>query len=161
MTPENTPSKNILNGVMLGYLVLLLHILLILGLAVAVILIKGIYDFRWLILIAGIVLVGGSGYLFYKRLKEGNRNLRDTLNDPALRDRTLEISLFGGMAAVKLGHKEEQLQLVEVTETEQLRQLQPAASQVKELGQLAKMLETELITREEFQQLKQQIVNPQ
>jgi LPXTG-motif cell wall-anchored protein len=161
MNAENSPNKSILNGVFLGYLVLLLHILLILGLGVTVILIKGIYDFRWLIIIAGIVLIGGSGYLFYKRIKESNRSLRDTLNDPALRDRTLEISLFGGMAAVKLGHKDQTVQLIEATGTQEIMQLQAPASQVNELGQLAKMLEDELITREEFQQLKQKIVSQQ
>ncbi|HEY5672902.1 MAG TPA: hypothetical protein VIR78_04295 [Malonomonas sp.] len=161
MNTENSPNKSILNGVFLGYLVLMLHILLILGLGVTVILIKGIYDFRWLIFIAGIVLVAGSGYFFYQRLKESNRSLRDTLNDPALRDRTLEISLFGGMAAVKLGHKDQPVQLIEATETQEIRQLQAPASQVNELGQLVKMLEDELITREEFQQLKQQIVSQQ
>jgi len=161
MNSENSPNKGILNGVFLGYLVLLLHILLILGLAVIVVLIKGIYDFRWLIFFAGIALVIGSGYFFYQRLKQSNRSLRETLNDPTLRDRTLEISLFGGMAAVKLGHKDQPIQLIDATETQEFRQLQAPASQVNELGQLVKMLDDELITREEFQQLKQKIVSQQ
>ncbi len=161
MNTENSPRKSILNGVFLAYLVLLLHILLILGLGVTVILIKGIYDFRWLIFSAGIVLIAGSGYFFYRRLKESNRSLRDALNNPALRDRTLEISLFGGMAAVKLGHKDQAVQLIDATETPEIKQLQAPSSQLQELEQLAKLLEDQLITREEFQQLKQQIVNRQ
>lgn len=159
MNSENSPNKSILNGVFVGYFVLLLHILLILGLAVAVILIKGMYDFRWLIFIVGIALLTGSGYFFYRRLKQGKRSLRDTLNDPTLRDRTLEISLFGGMAAVKLGHKDQALQLIDATEPQDIRQLQAPRSQLGELEQLARMLDDKLITRDEFQQLKQQIVN--
>ncbi len=158
MKMNNEQNKGIFNGVFLGYFVLLLHVLLILGLGVAVVLIKGIYDFRWLILIGGIVLIVGSGYLFYRRLKESNRSLREAMNDPALRDRTLEISLLGGMASVKLGHVNEQPQLIDAGEVNEIRQLEAPRSQIKELGQLAKMLEDDLITREEFERLKKEMI---
>ena len=151
-------NKGLFNGVFIGYLVLLLHILLILGLGVAVVLIKGIYDFRWFIFAGGIVLVGGSGYLFYRKIKESNRSLREAMNDPALRDRTLEISLFGGMASVKLGHINEQPQLIASETVNEIRQLEAPRSHVQELGDLAKMLEDKLITREEFERLKKEIV---
>ena len=155
MKLNNEQNKGFFNGVFLGYLVLLLHILLILGLAAAVVLIKGIYDFRWFILIGGVILVGGSGYLIYRRLKENHRKISDLMNDPTLRDRTLEISLFGGMAAVKLGHRDNQPKLIDVNE---VRQLEAPSSPVKQLSQLANMLEDDLITREEFNRLKKEIV---
>lgn len=158
MKMNNEQNKGIFNGVFLGYFVLLLHILLILGLGVTVVLIKGIYDFRWIIFVAGIVLVVGSGYFFYRRLKESNRSLRDAMNDPALRDRTLEISLFGGMASVKLGHTSEQPQLVDATNVNEIRQLEAPRSNVQELSELAKMLEEDLISRDEFDQLKKKMI---
>ena len=104
-------------------------------------------------------MVGGSGYLFYRRLKESNRSLREAMNDPALRDRTLEISLFGGMASVKLGHVNEQPQLISTGEVNEIRQLEAPTSSVKELSQLAKMLDENLISREEFDRLKKEIVD--
>ena len=58
MKLNDEQNKGLFNGVMIGYLVLLLHILLMVGLGVTVIVIKGIYDFRWLILLAGIALIG-------------------------------------------------------------------------------------------------------
>ncbi len=158
MKLNNEQNKGIFNGVFLGYLVLLLHLLLILGLAAAVVLIKGIYDFRWFILAGGLVLVGVSGYLIYRRLKESNRKISDLMNDPTLRDRTLEISLFGGMASVKLGHRDNHPRLIEVNETNEIRLLEAPSSPVKELSQLAKMLEDDLITREEFNRLKKEVV---
>lgn len=158
MKMNSEQNKGIFNGVFLGYFVLLLHVLLILGLGVTVVLIKGIYDFRWIIFVAGIALVGGSGYLFYRRLKESNRSLREAMNDPALRDRTLEISLFGGMASVKLGHVNEQPQLINTGEVNEIRQLEAPRSQIQELSELAKMLEGNLISREEFSRLKKELI---
>lgn len=159
MKLSDDQNKGIFNGVFLGYFVLLLHVLLILGLGVAVILIKGMYDFRWFIFIGGLILVGGSGYLIYRHLKESNRKLSDLINDPTLRDRTLEISLLGGMASVKLGHKDEQARIIEATEVITPKLLpEPAGSQVGKLSELAKMLEDDLITREEFSQLKKKII---
>ncbi len=159
MIPETNPNKSILNGVFLGYFVLLLHILLILGLGVTVVLIKGIYDFRWLVFIVGISLIIGSGYLFYRRLKDSNRSLREAMNDPALRDRTLEISLLGGMASVKLGHKDGSVKQIEVSNREELRQLEaPQISQVQELGELVIMLEKDLLTPEEFNRMKKKLI---
>ncbi len=153
-------NKSIFSGVMVGYIVLVLHILLIIGLGIAVVVIKGIYDFRWLIFIAGIALIGGSGYYFYRRLKDGNRKLSDFMSDPALRDRTLEISLLGGMATLKLGHKDESIKLVAPAHDNPIKQLQqPPSLHLKELAELNKMLEEGLITREEFLRLKTEILS--
>lgn len=155
---ENEENKTIFSGVMVGTTILALHILLLIGLGIAVILIKGIYDFRWFIFIAGIAVIGFSGYYFYRRMKESNRKITDLMTDPALANRTLEISLLGGMATVKLGHKDDGIKLIEADDT-QPKQLQaPQSIQIKELTELNKMLEEELITREEFLQLKKEIL---
>ncbi len=162
MNINNEQNKGHFSGVFLGYFVLLLHILLILGLGAAVVFIKGLYDFRYLLTALGILFVGGSAYLFFRRFQENKRKLTDLMNDPAFQGRTLEISLLGGMASVKLGHNDNQPQLIDVGPTQEVKQLEaPRNPQVEELGQLAKMLEDELITREEFQQLKQKIVSQQ
>lgn len=152
-------DKGVFSGVFVGYLVLLLHILLILALGVAVVVIKGIYDFRWVIFILGMALICGSGYIFYRRMKEGKRSLLDAMNDPALRDRTLEISLLGGMASVKLGHTGEQPKLIEAEDSADARQLEAPRTHVQELSELVKMLENDLITREEFERLKKELVD--
>lgn len=158
MKLNSEQGKGIFNGVFMGYCVLLLHVLLIVALGVAVVLLKGIYDFRWFLFFGGILLIGASGYLIYKRLKESNRRISDLMNDPALRDRTLEISLLGGMASVKLGHKDEQPRLIDVDHMGTVRQLEAPRSQLAELTQLSRMLENDLISREEFDRLKQELV---
>jgi len=158
MKLNDEQNKTVFSGVMLGYMVLVLHILLMIGLGVAVVLIKGIYDFRWLIFIIGIAVLAGSGYYFYQRMKASNRKLSDFMTDPALQNRTLEISLLGGMATVKLGHKdEENIQLI--ASEDHPKQLEaPQSIQIKELSKLNEMLEEGLITREEFLKLKKEIL---
>ncbi len=152
-------NKSVFNGVMLGYLVLVLHVLLMVGLGVTVILIKGIYDFRWLIFIAGIALLAGSGYYFYHYFKEHKQKISDLMSDPAFSDRTFEISLMGGMATLKLGHKDDSIRLIGADSDDQIKQLEgPKSVQIEELSELSRMLNDELITREEFLQLKKKII---
>lgn len=157
MKIENEENKSFFSGVMLGSIVLGLHLVLVISLGVAVVLIKGIYDLRWLIFIIGMAVIGFSGYIFYRKFKENNRRIKDLMTDPALANRTLEISLLGGMATVKLGHKDENLQLIAADEAP--KQLEaPQSVQMKELSELSKMLDEELITREEFLKLKKDII---
>ncbi|MCW8892131.1 MAG: gas vesicle protein GvpG [Deltaproteobacteria bacterium] len=159
MKLNDEQNKSVFSGVMLGYMVLVMHILLIIGLGVTVVLIKGIYDFRWLIFIAGIGLLSWSGYYFYRRMKESNRKISDFMSDPALQNRTLEISLLGGMATVKLGHKDENIKLIAPEEGTQIKQLEsPQSMLIKELSELNRMLEDGLITREEFIKLKKEVL---
>jgi hypothetical protein len=159
MKLNDEQNKSIFNGVILGYLVLLLHVLLIIGLGVTVVVIKGIYDFRWLIIIAGIALVGGSGYYFYHYFKAHKQKLNDLMSNPAFNDRTLEISLMGGMATMSLGHKDDNLKLIQADrETDGKLLESPESTQIEELTKLNQMLNDELITREEFLQLKRKVI---
>ena len=158
MKLNDEQNKNFFSGVVLAYLVLLLHILLMVGLGITVVVIKGIYDFRWLILLAGIAIIGGSGYYFYRYFKEHKQKLHDLMSDPAFNDRTLEISLMGGMATVRLGHKDDNIKLIQADETEVKQLEQPKSVQIKELTELTRMLDDELITREEFLKLKKEII---
>ena len=159
MKLNDEQNKSVFNGVILGYLVLLLHVLLIIGLGITVVIVKGIYDFRWLIIIAGIGLVGGSGYYFYHYFKAHKQKINDLMSNPTFNDRTLEISLLGGMATVRLGHKDDNIQLIQAHSGTEIKQLESSESnQIKELTKLNQMLNDDLITREEFLRLKQNII---
>ena len=158
MAENKTQDKGILNGVFIAYMVLLLHVLLIIGIGFAVVLLKGMYDLRWVIITVTLVLIGGSAYFVIRRIKDLKRSLTETMNDPALRERTLEISLFGGMASMRVGHRDDNIRLIEADHTPVHQLESPATLQLRELEKLAKMLEDDLITREEFTRLKQEIV---
>ncbi len=161
MKLDGEQNKSVFSGVVLAYLVLILHILLMVGLGITVVLIKGIYDFRWLFFIAGLALLAGSGYYFYHYFKAHKQKISDLISDPAFNDRTLEISLMGGMATLKLGHKDDSIKLIAAEEDVQIKQLEsPKSVQIKELSELIRMLDDELITREEFLRLKKEIIQP-
>jgi len=152
-------NKGIFSGVMLGYLILILHIVLMVGLGATVVLIKGIYDFRWVLFVAGLALIGASGYYFYHKFQKHKQQIIDIMSDPAFRDRTLEISLMGGMASLKLGHNDDSVKLIHANNVRTTKQLEsPESKRIRELSQLNRMLDDELITREEFLQLKQEIL---
>lgn len=159
MELKDEQNKSVFSGVMLGYLVLVLHILLMVGLGATVVLIKGIYDFRWIIFIAGIAMLIASAYYFYTKFKEHKQKIVDLMSDPAFRDKTLEISLMGGMASIKLGNSNDNLQLIHAEGENEVKLLAaPKSALIKELSELNRMLDDGLITRDEFIQLKHEII---
>ena len=158
MKKDSEQNRTIFSGVMLGYLVLLLHVLLMILLGATVVIIKGVYDFRWLILSLGLLLLGGSAYYFYRRFQADKQRIKDLMNDPSLQNRSFEISLMGGLASVKLGHRNDDLQLIENRGAE-IKQLEaPQSTEVGELTKLSQMLSDGLITRDEFEKLKQSLL---
>ena len=70
MKIDSEQNKSFFSGVVLGYLILVLHILLMIVLGFTVVLIKGIYDFRWLIFVAGVALIAGSAFYFYRYFQD-------------------------------------------------------------------------------------------
>lgn len=158
MKKTDGQQSGVFSGVLTGYLILVAHILLIIILGLAVILLKGLYDIRWLVIIVGLCLIAGSGYYFYRRIKNSNRKLMDLVNDPALKGKTVEISLFGGMATFKLGDHDHQLPLIN-DQNNEIKQLEaPGPKQLTDLSELKEMLDDGLITREEFLKLKKEII---
>ena len=162
MEQQNEQNRSIFSSVVVIALILIFHVALIVGLIGSVILFKGIYDLRWWILAVGLVLIGVSGYYFYRRAKAGKRRLRDMINDPAFHNRNLEISLLGGMATLRVGHQDNphnQPRMIDVSPDGETKQLPPPSSrQIAELSELNRMLEQGLITKEEFLRLKQDIL---
>jgi len=155
-------NRSMFSSVVVIALIILFHILLIVGLISSVILFKGIYDLRWWILGIGLLLVIASGYYFYRRAKAGKRRLRDIMNDPAFQNRSVEISLMGGMATLRVGHQDshhQQPRMIDVGPEAEVKQLPaPSSHQIAELTELNRMLEQGLITREEFLRLKKDIL---
>jgi hypothetical protein len=82
------------------------------------------------------------------------------LHTPLFRGRSVEISLLGGIASLRLGR----VGGVEPLDTEvagPARQLEsPASARLRELSELARLLENDLITLEEYNQTKRQLFNP-
>ncbi|MDJ0667446.1 MAG: SHOCT domain-containing protein [Desulfobacterales bacterium] len=157
-TIDKKGGDGLVKSVMLAYLILVLHIFLLVGLGFLVFFFRGIVQYMLWIFVFGAVLTLASGYWFYRKMKAEGQSLRETLNSPLFRNRTVEVSLLGGMASFRVGHNEGQPPLLTSSEEDAPQQLEWSGdNQVHELTELARLLKSGLITLDEYEQAKQKI----
>jgi hypothetical protein len=158
----NKPTQNrdgLYKGIAMAYIILLLHLVLIAGLGLVVIFLTGIATYLFWIVFSGMILVGLSGYLFYRKLRREGRTLGEILRSPTFQGREVEVSLLGGMATMRLGGTPKDKAL-DAGGRMPPRQLEDSQTQrIREIQVLAELLEKDLITREEFDQAKHQLFN--
>jgi hypothetical protein len=153
-------GDGLFKSVFLAYMILALHVLLFAGLALLVLFLRGIVQYMIWIFLGGSALVSASAYFFYKRMKAEGRSLRDMLKSPLFHGRAVEISLLGGLASFKLGQPQTPLAL-ESGSDQKLAQLEdPVTVHIRELTELARLLENDLITREEYNRAKAKLFTP-
>ncbi len=151
-------SEGLVKGVMLAYLILVLHVLLLVGLGFLVFFFRGIVEYMLWIFLFGAVLILGSGIWFFLKMKAEGQSLRETLNSPAFRNRSVEVSLLGGMASFRVGQSGENQPMLPGGEAASPQQLEWSGdNQVQELTELARLLKSGLITLEEYEQAKQKL----
>ncbi len=152
-------ETGLFKGVMTAYFIVVLHVLLIAGVGLLVIFFQGIINYMPWILLGGSALIIASVYLFYIRIKKQGMTLRETLKSPMFQGRTVEVSLLGGLASVKIGGGSGGAPALENNSSTQYLQLaDPASVRLKELTELADLLEKNLITLDEYNTFKQQIL---
>jgi hypothetical protein len=155
---DKKDGDGLFKSVMLAYFILVLHVLLLVGLGFLVFFFRGIVQYMVWILLFGALLILGSGYWFYRKMKAEGRNLRETLNSPLFRNRSVEVSLLGGMASFRMGHAGESRPLLPPGREDDPQQLEWSGdNQVHELTELARLLKNGLITLDEYEQAKQKI----
>lgn len=152
-------SDGLFKSIMLAHVILFLHLIFFAALGLLVVMLSGMMQYMFWILLGGMSLVGLSGYLFYRRLRREGKNLSDALKSPMFRGRAVEITLLGGMATFKL----DKPRLSKFDELEgELPPLQledSETSRIREINTLAQLLEKELITQDEFTKAKQRLLN--
>lgn len=149
--------ENLFGGVLLAHLVLVLHVILIFGLGACLFFFGGVITYLPWVLALGGVLVAGSAYLWWKHIKRRGRKLKDALKDPLFQGRTVEVSLLGGLASVRLGQSQEPLAIPhEGPKTPKLL-TDPSAPHAEQLVDLARLLKQDLITIDEFLAAKKEL----
>ena len=160
---KNNSSNGVFKSIIFAHLILFLHLVFFAALGFVVVFIDGIMQYMVWIVLGGLTLIGLSAYLFYRRLRKEGRAIGETLRSPALQGRSVEVSLLGGVATLKLdqngsapaqnvidaGHMEPPLQLED-----------PEMARIREINALAELLEKELITLDEFNSAKQRLLRP-
>jgi len=146
-------------SVLMAYFILLLHVLLVAGLVLLVIFFRGIINYMIWIFIGGSIAILASGYHFYKRMKAEGKTLRDILSSPQLNGRIVEVNILGGLASFKIGRPDNVPLLESDSSRQHQQQLEdPNTIRTKELSELVRLLQNDLITLEEYNKVKRQIL---
>ncbi len=146
-----------MKGIFMAYAILVLHVVLLMGLGFLVFFFRGVIVYMGWILVGGIGAIAGSAYYFYRRMKREGKTLKEMLKTPLLNGRSVEVSIFGGLASLKIGRPGDR-PLLENSGVENSRLLEdPSTTGIRELRELVKMLEDGLISLEEYNQAKQRL----
>ncbi len=150
-------GDSLFKGVMLAYFILVLHVLLFAGVGLMVIFFRGIINYMLWILIGGGVIIIAVVYYIYRRMKEEGKTLKETLSSPMFSGRPIEVSILGGLASFKMG-RPGNIPALGNDQSKQFLQLEDSsAMRIRELTEIANLLENNLITRDEYNKAKQQI----
>ena len=148
-------------SVLMAYFILLLHVMLVAGLVFLVIFFRGIINYMLWIFIGGAAVILASGYHFYKRLQKDGKTLQEMMSSSRLGSRPIEVSFLGGIASFKIGRPGSTPALSSDAAGRPLQQLEdPATVRIRELTELVRLLEDNLITLDEYNKVKQQILKP-
>ena len=157
MFNKNKEEDRHLKSVLMAYLILVLHVVLIAGLVLLVIFFRGILNYMIWVFLGGSAIVIASCYKFYKRMKRERKTLREMLSSPQNIGRTVEVSFLGGLASLKIGRSYTPPAL-HGSSSEHVKQLEdPDTVRIKELSDLVRLLENNLITLDEYHKYKENI----
>ncbi|OQY18750.1 MAG: hypothetical protein B6I36_06145 [Desulfobacteraceae bacterium 4572_35.1] len=154
---DSSKDSGIAKNILVGYFVLILHVLLLVLLGLFIVFFRGLITYMPWILGGGLALLLLSALWFYRRMKRGQTNLRETIRDTVPQNRPVEISLLGGLASMRLGSTSGKMVAGNV-EKEPLQLEDPETSRLRSLDRLMEMYNKELITKEEFALLKQDVL---
>jgi hypothetical protein len=151
---QTKDADGIFKSLFFVYFILTLHVLLIGGLVLMVVFFGGVLLYMPWILLCGTAALSASGYMFYRKIKKEGKTLKEALTFPAFKDRAIEISLLGGLASVKVGKPDGVLG----TDNKLPKLEHPDAHYINELKELALLLESNLITMDEYNKAKQKVL---
>ncbi|MFH2219964.1 MAG: hypothetical protein ABII68_09945 [Pseudomonadota bacterium] len=156
-TKKKAEGESHFKSVLLAYFILVFHLLLIAGLLLLVIFFRGVVNYMIWIFLFGSAMIIASGYHFYKRMKREGKTLQEMLRQPLLSGRSVEVSFLGGLATFKIGRADDLPALGSDSRRGSLQLEDPDAVRIRELLELVRMFENDLITLDEYNRIKQQI----
>jgi len=159
-TKADNSGAELFKGVLLAHVIIGLHVGVIALIGLLVIFFGGIARYWGWILLGGLTAAGLFGVFLYHKVKSRGRDIyRDIRSAPVMPGGTLEVSLLGGLASVKFSKPADAPALPHTTALPALLE-DSATLRIRELGNLARMYEKNLITREEFERAKAAMFNP-
>lgn len=153
-------NEGLFKSVVAVHFILLLHVLLVAGLGLLVLFFRGVVNYMAWIFLGGCLAIAASGYYIYRRMKSEGISLREFLQTPLVAGKTVEVSLLGGFASFRIDGKNSLPSLDGNRPESHCRLEDSAAVQTRELAELSRLLERELITPEEYATLKERLIAP-
>lgn len=160
LSTKTNNREGLFKSIALAYTILILHVLLIAGLGLIVVFFGGLVQNLVWIVLGGMLVLGLSGYLFYRRMRREGRSLGEALRSPMFQGRPVEISFLGGMASFRLGPPTTPAprSLEGGDQREPLQLEDPERMVVRDIAALGQLLEKNLITPEEFTAAKRRLL---
>ncbi len=153
-------TPGLVQSILLGYGIVVLHISLIAMVGLVVLVLSGIVNYFIWLLLGGIALFGGGVWYFLRKMKDEQQAIRRILGLPEFQNKTVEISLFGGAASLKVGSRTDDIMDVKSIGASSTPLLDdPGRTRLDDLGELSRLFDNGMITREEFEQLKIELLS--
>jgi hypothetical protein len=152
-------GENLFKAIIMTHIILFLHLLIIVGLVLMVIFFRGVtQNILWVFLGAtGLFML--SGLFIYWRIKsKGKKMFHDIENSSLFQGRSFEVSFLGGLASLKFGQPDDLEAIGNLPSGAKLQLEDPESERIRELTELARMYEKDLITSEEYSRAKNQIL---
>lgn len=91
-----------IGGVFIAFFILIFHVALLALLGVLVLFLSGLLNYLPWIILGGLALLIGTGYLLIRRLARKSGDIVRFLNQPELRGKNIELKVLGGLASVRI-----------------------------------------------------------
>lgn len=161
MSPKFTQKEGLFRSIFTAHVIVLLHILLLAGVGLSIVLFRGVYLYLPWILGGVTILVLLTVWFFYRKMKGKSSDIQEILSKPEFRDRNVEVKLMGGLASFKMSAPNTDItdtahQLEGPASQPQLEHKTPAPEET--LKTLIVLFEKELITQEEFEKAKKELI---
>ena len=152
-------GENLFKAVIMTHIILFLHLLIIVGLVLMVIFLRGVTQYTLWVFLGATGLFILSGLIIYWRIKSKGRKIFHDIEKSSLyQGRNFEVSFLRGLASLKFSQPDD-LRAIENPSSESKFQLEgPETVRIRELAELARMYEKDLITSEEYNRAKSQIL---
>ena len=159
-TKNKDQGENLFKAVIMTHIILFLHLIIIAGLVLMVIFLRGVTQHMLWVSLAAAGLLLLSGLIIIRHIRsKGKQMFNDIENSSLFQGRSFEISFLRGLASFKFGQPDDMKALDNPSSEVNLQLEDPETVRIRDLTELARMYEKDLITSEEYNRAKNQILN--
>jgi len=161
MNIRKKDKDGLFKNIFVAYFILLLHVFLLAGIGLTVVLFKGFYHYLPWIMAGIAILVLTIAWFIYYRMRETSSSLSEVLGTPEFHDRAVEIRLLGGLASFEIKAKAQPLLPNHTSRSPYSEDLLIESADdraERKLLELNGLYEKDLISKEEFEKARQNII---